>query len=77
MLVLTRKKGEAVIIGNNIKISIIDIDSDKISIGIDAPKEVKIIREELVNQTISYNIESLMQKSEILKQFERLKETNL
>jgi carbon storage regulator len=47
MLVLTRKLGEAITIGENIKILIVDIDGHQVKIGIEAPKSVEIYREEL------------------------------
>ena len=50
MLVLSRKKGESIIIGDNIEISIIDIQGDTIRIGINAPREVQIYRKELYEE---------------------------
>ncbi|EEG76541.1 carbon storage regulator CsrA [Dethiobacter alkaliphilus] len=47
MLVLTRKSGENLIIGDNITIKILEIKGDTVKIGIDAPKEVAIHREEV------------------------------
>lgn len=47
MLILTRKQGEAFVIGDNIEISIAEINGDKVRIAIDAPREVKILRKEL------------------------------
>ena len=49
MLVLSRKKNEALVVNGNIKFTILEIDGDKIKVGIDAPKEIPIYREELYN----------------------------
>ena len=58
MLVITRKPSESFIIGDNIKVIILEITGDKIKIGIDAPKDVKIIRSE-VFETVKSNIEAV------------------
>ena len=47
MLVLTRKKEEKIWIGNDISFSIIEIRGDKVKIGIDAPKEIAVHRDEV------------------------------
>ncbi|HZK70807.1 MAG TPA: carbon storage regulator CsrA, partial [Clostridia bacterium] len=47
MLIISRKVGESLIIDNEIEIFILDIKNDKIRIGIEAPKSVKILRKEL------------------------------
>ena len=47
MLILKRKKGQGVQIGENIKISLLDIYGDNVKISIEAPREVKILRNEL------------------------------
>ena len=44
MLALSRKKNEAIIINNNIEITVLDIRGDQIKLGISAPKEVPIYR---------------------------------
>lgn len=50
MLVLSRKIDEKIIIGNNeIKITVVDIRGDKVRIGIEAPNNVKVHREEVYN----------------------------
>ena len=47
MLALTRKKGESIVINNNIEISVLEIRGDQIKIGISAPKDVPIYRKEV------------------------------
>ena len=47
MLVLTRKVGQSVFIGDDIQIKILDVQSGRIRIGIDAPIDVVVLREEL------------------------------
>lgn len=54
MLVISRKVGESLIISDNIKITVVSLSNDKVTIGIDAPKDIKIIREELI-ETIEAN----------------------
>lgn len=50
MLALTRKKGESIVVDNNIEISILDIRGEQVKIGISAPKEVPIYRKEVYLQ---------------------------
>ncbi|MEL4106753.1 carbon storage regulator CsrA [Oscillospiraceae bacterium CM] len=50
MLVLTRKQNEGILIGNDIVVTVISIDGDKIRLGIDAPKHIRVIREELLKE---------------------------
>jgi carbon storage regulator len=50
MLVLTRKAGEKICIGENISITVVEIDRGKIRLGIDAPLDVPIFREELMTE---------------------------
>lgn len=47
MLVLTRKLGESIRIGENIVVTLVKVDRNKVRIGIDAPNEIKITRPEL------------------------------
>ena len=49
MLVITRKKGESVHIGNEIVVTICDIDRGKVRVGIEAPKTILIMRKELLD----------------------------
>ncbi|MEG0017812.1 MAG: carbon storage regulator CsrA [Hydrogenoanaerobacterium sp.] len=54
MLVLSRKAGESVYIGDDIKITVVEFIGDKVKIGIEAPKSMTVLREELY-QTLSTN----------------------
>jgi carbon storage regulator len=47
MLVLTRKLDESIIIGQDVTITILSIEKDKVKIGISAPREIPVIRKEL------------------------------
>ena len=47
MLVLSRKKDQAIMIGDNIELTIIEIQGDQVRLGINAPKNVSIYRKEL------------------------------
>lgn len=59
MLALTRKKGESLIINNNIEITLLEIRGDQIKIGITAPKDVPVYRKEVYMQIQKENQESL------------------
>ncbi len=50
MLALTRKKGEALVINNNIEVTVLEIRGDQIKLGIAAPKEVPVYRKEVYLQ---------------------------
>lgn len=59
MLVLTRKENESLIINENIEITILGIDGDQIKLGIKAPKEIPILRKEIVIKTENENLSAL------------------
>lgn len=50
MLVLSRKLGEKIVIGDNITVTIVKIDRNQIRIGIEAPQDVPVYREEIAPQ---------------------------
>lgn len=55
MLVLNRKKGETILIGEQIKVTIADIQGDNIKIGIDAPAHIIILRQEVQEAIMAAN----------------------
>jgi len=58
MLILGRKEGEEILLGNDIKIKIVDISKGMVKIGIDAPKEVLVLRGELKDKIEGKNKEA-------------------
>ena len=56
MLVLTRKAGEKITIGDNIVLSVLSVEGNIVKIGIDAPREVTILRMEVLEQVKQENI---------------------
>ena len=59
MLALSRKNQEALIVNNNIEITILDIKGDQVKIGISAPKDVSIYRKEVYLQIQESNKEAM------------------
>lgn len=58
MLVLTRKIEEEIKIGDNIVIKVLDVEGGSVKIGIDAPRDIVILRMEILEQVQKENIES-------------------
>lgn len=58
MLALSRKKNEAIIISNNVEVTILEIKGDQVKIGITAPKEVPVYRKEVYLQIREANQEA-------------------
>jgi carbon storage regulator len=58
MLVLTRKSGESIQIGDEIEITVLSIKNDQVKIGINAPKNLEILRKELLIQITNENVQA-------------------
>jgi len=56
MLILSRKVDESIIIGDDIFVSIVDIKGDQVKLGIQAPKDVKVYRQEVYEAIQSENV---------------------
>lgn len=70
MLALSRKKNEALVINNNIEITILEIKGEQVKIGITAPKEVPIYRKEVYVQIQEENKASVdVESMDALKKF--------
>jgi carbon storage regulator len=56
MLILTRRRGESIIIGGDIEITLLQVQGDQVRLGITAPKDVSVHRKELLEQIRAENI---------------------
>ena len=68
MLALSRKKNEAIVINNNIEITILEIKGEQVKIGISAPKEVPVYRKEVYVQIQEANKDALTADADALGQ---------
>ena len=65
MLILTRKAGQNLVIGDNIIIKILEIKGDAVKIGVEAPKEVAVNRQEVYEAIRQANQEAAFKGSEL------------
>jgi carbon storage regulator len=70
MLILTRKPGEKIIIGGGITVSVLELRGDQARIGVDAPKTVKVYREEVFEAIKSENQAAAASKTVLPKSIE-------
>ena len=59
MLVLTRRPGESIVVGEDIVVTVIEIKGGQVRIGIDAPREVDVYREEIYEQVRQENLSAI------------------
>lgn len=62
MLVITRKNGEGLLIGGDVRVTVVETAKDRVKIGIEAPPNVRIIRNELFD-TEKFNMQAALHKS--------------
>ena len=65
MLALSRKQNEAIVLGNDIEITILEIKGEQVKIGITAPKSVPVYRKELYMQIKETNQEAIQQANAV------------
>jgi len=58
MLVLSRRVGERLVIGDNIVVTVIEVRSDGVRLGIDAPRDVRVHRAEILEAVTAANVEA-------------------
>jgi carbon storage regulator len=64
MLILTRKIGETVIVGNSVRITVVDLSPGVARLGFEAPPEISIYREEIYKEIVEANKQALQDKAE-------------
>lgn len=63
MLVISRKQGEAFLIGADVEISVLEVRGDSVKIGIDAPRSLPVWRKEIFNEIADENRRAVSQKA--------------
>ena len=63
MLILTRKIGESLLIGDNIRVAVLEIRGKQVRLGIDAPPDIAVMRDELSRQVDQENRQAALVKS--------------
>ena len=71
MLVVTRKQGESILIGDDIEVSVSKIEDGSVKIAIQAPREMSILRKELYKEVESENIEAAKVNLDLLKNLKK------
>ena len=64
MLVLSRRKDETIVIGDNVRVTIVDIRGDTVRLGITAPKSIPVYRQEIYEAIQRENIEAAKAQAE-------------
>ncbi len=76
MLILSRKEDEKILIDEDIKISIVEIKGNQVKIGIEAPQDVEILREEVFKSVEKENIQATKERKIGLKQLKNFGNKN-
>ena len=71
MLVLSRKKDESIMIGDQIELKILSIDGDQVKLGIVAPKNIKVYRSEVYESIQKQNKEALNISQSLIEQISK------
>lgn len=71
MLVISRKKGESILIGENIEITVVKIDDGSVKLSISAPRSITILRKELYKEVENENKNAAASDISLLKNIHR------
>ena len=73
MLVLTRKVNQSICLGEDIKVTVLSVEGDRVSLGVEAPRTVRIFRSELLEGTKTVNRESLISEFHTVQKIKEMK----
>ena len=65
MLALTRKKGETIVIGDNIEVVVLGVSGEQVKLGVVAPKDISVHRKEIYEQIKINNLEAMKKHSKL------------
>ena len=71
MLVLSRRQGESIVIGDDVVVTIVEVRGGQVRVGIDAPRSIEVHREEVYREVAKENLEAVRsagQSPDILRQ---------
>lgn len=76
MLILSRSKGQKIMINHDIVISIVEVSGDQVRIGIEAPEQVSIYREEIYNAIQEQNKDAVVSNEDVEQLLLKIKPSN-
>jgi carbon storage regulator len=65
MLVLTRRPGQSILVGDEVEVVVVRVEGDRVVLGIDAPREVRVVRAELLHAVEAENQRSIAARDRI------------
>ncbi len=71
MLALTRKKGETIVINDDIEITVLGTNGDQVKLGISAPKNIPVFRKEIYEQIQQENKQSVKNNFDLVKNYKK------
>ncbi|WP_448575690.1 carbon storage regulator [Thermomicrobium sp.] len=72
MLVLTRRPGEAFVIGEGIRVIVLAVEGERVKLGIEAPREVPVVRSELLAVVEAANRQAAGARTQVLERLKRV-----
>ncbi len=73
MLILTRKVEQGIVINNDVVVRVLSIDGERVKIGVDAPRSISVLREELLEEVAGENREAAARPSASNDQLRKLR----